>query len=195
MVAQPEPGSANRPYARSRGSAHLPLLPSPFTSSSALLLAQLRLARFTFAAMGAPPGPRQGIEQRAGLSTRARSRLGNRTAAASTRRTARRPRRSGRRRGDGVGRDQGGRAAAGELLHELHHLHRARVRHPHPQAKIVDMLLLGLGSCLLCGATVLVLVDGLDGFSCNGCPSCSCRQDGLDGLGCHRARARVERAE
>ena len=73
--------------------------------------------------MGAPPGPRQGIEQRAGLSTRARSRLGNRTATASTSRTARRPRRSGRRRGDGVGRDQGGHAAAGELLHELHHLH------------------------------------------------------------------------
>jgi len=100
-----------------------------------------------------------------------------------------------RRRGDGVGRDQGGRAAAGELLHELHHLHRARVRHPHPQDKLVDMLLLGLGSCLLCGATVLVLMDRLDGLSCTRCPSCSCHRDGLDGLSCHRARARVERAE
>ena len=145
--------------------------------------------------MGAPPGPQQGIEQGAGWSTRARSRLGNRAAAASASRIARRPRRSRRRRGDGVGRDQGGRAAAGELLHELHHLHRARVRHPHPQAKLVDIVLLGLGSCLLCGATVLVLVDGLDGFSCTGCLSCSCHRDGLDGLGCHYARARVERAE
>ncbi|KAG2534615.1 hypothetical protein PVAP13_9NG072416 [Panicum virgatum] len=73
--------------------------------------------------MGAPPGPQQGIEQGAGWSTRARSRLGNRATAASASRTARRPRRSGRQRGDGVGRDQGGCVAAGELLHELHHLH------------------------------------------------------------------------
>jgi len=43
--------------------------------------------------MGAPPGPRQGIEQGAGWSTRARSRLGNRAVAAAASRTARRPRR------------------------------------------------------------------------------------------------------
>jgi len=193
MVAQPGPGSANRPYARSRGSAHLPLLPSPFTSSSALLLAQLRLAQFTFAAMGAPPGPQQGIEQGAAWSTSARAGWV----------TALPPRpRVGQLAGH-VDRD-GGAGTEWGVTKEVMLLQvnsstsstiSTRVRHPRPQAKLVDMLLLGLGSCLLCGATVLVLVDGLDGFSCTGCPSCSCHRDGLDGLGCHRARARVERAE
>ena len=135
------PNPAYKPgQAPLNGRTRAPAAPFTFLSSRrplppALLCFSLNYSlRFTFAAMGAPPGPQQGIEQGAGWSTRARSRLGNRAAAASASRIARRPRRSRRRRGDGVGRDQGGRAAAGEL-HELHHLHTSPSSSPSSQAR------------------------------------------------------------